>query len=174
MSSYLFLIICSISIVFARIEREKPFKCPSDGHFGDPDDCTKFYRCAHGRATPEFCPASLFWNQGNLNKYFRYLISLLIYTSTRPWIFMSQFIFLTLDAFVGHILIYLSSHLLHRLSILLYYYYYFLIRPLTSEEGVYKISDTILWCQRRVSESPYIYTSVQTSSSHISSIKKRI
>ena len=40
------------------------FRCPQDGHFGDPDDCTKFYRCAHGTALPDFCPNGLFWNRG--------------------------------------------------------------------------------------------------------------
>ena len=29
------------------VSNEKPFVCPSDGHFGDPNDCTKFYKCAH-------------------------------------------------------------------------------------------------------------------------------
>ena len=42
----------------------KPFICPHDGHFGDPDDCTKFYKCAHGTPIVEYCPATLFWNQG--------------------------------------------------------------------------------------------------------------
>ena len=42
----------------------KPFICPHDGHFGDPDDCTKFYKCAHGTPIAEYCPATLFWNQG--------------------------------------------------------------------------------------------------------------
>lgn len=38
------------------------FVCPHDGHFGDPKDCTKFYRCAHGTALPDYCPGDLFWN----------------------------------------------------------------------------------------------------------------
>ena len=47
------------------ISNEKPFVCPtSNGHFGDPNDCTKFYKCAHGTPIAEFCPATLFWNQG--------------------------------------------------------------------------------------------------------------
>ena len=46
------------------IKTEKPFICPSDGHFGDPNDCTKFYKCAHGTPVIEYCPATLFWNQG--------------------------------------------------------------------------------------------------------------
>jgi len=48
------------------ISNEKPFVCPtSNGHFGDPNDCTKFYKCAHGTPIAEFCPATLFWNQAN-------------------------------------------------------------------------------------------------------------
>ena len=46
------------------VKTEKPFICPSDGHFGDPNDCTKFYKCAHGTPVIEYCPATLFWNQG--------------------------------------------------------------------------------------------------------------
>ena len=47
------------------ISNEKPFVCPTNnGHFGDPNDCTKFYKCAHGTPIAEFCPATLFWNQG--------------------------------------------------------------------------------------------------------------
>ena len=45
---------------------EEPFICPSDGHFGDPNDCTKFYKCAHGTPVIEYCPATLFWNQGKI------------------------------------------------------------------------------------------------------------
>ena len=42
------------------------FVCPrADGHFGDTEDCSKFYRCAHGKALAEFCPGGLFWNSGN-------------------------------------------------------------------------------------------------------------
>ncbi|TRY63248.1 hypothetical protein TCAL_05770 [Tigriopus californicus] len=39
------------------------FTCKSDGHFGDENDCTKFYHCANGRAMGGFCPAGLLWNQ---------------------------------------------------------------------------------------------------------------
>ena len=46
------------------VKTEKPFICPSDGHYGDPNDCTKFYKCAHGTPVIEYCPATLFWNQG--------------------------------------------------------------------------------------------------------------
>ena len=52
--------------------------------------------------------------------------------------------FLSLDAFVVHLLIYISSHLLHRMGILFSLSDFFLTPPLTSEEGVYKLSDTIL------------------------------
>lgn len=41
------------------------FVCKSDGHFGDENDCTKFYHCANGRAMGGFCPTGLLWNQGN-------------------------------------------------------------------------------------------------------------
>lgn len=40
------------------------FVCPQDGHFGDEDDCSKYYHCANGRPLPGFCPDGLFWNQG--------------------------------------------------------------------------------------------------------------
>ena len=46
------------------VKTEKPFICPSDGHYGDPNDCTKLYKCAHGTPVIEYCPATLFWNQG--------------------------------------------------------------------------------------------------------------
>lgn len=45
-------------------EPEKDFECPYDGHFGDDSDCTKFYRCAHGKAQADYCPGGLFWNSG--------------------------------------------------------------------------------------------------------------
>ena len=32
------------------VPKTASFECPHDGHFGDRDDCTKFYRCAHGVA----------------------------------------------------------------------------------------------------------------------------
>ena len=55
------------------ISNEKPFVCPtSNGHFGDPNDCTKFYKCAHGIPIAEFCPATLFWNQGMFFHVFLY------------------------------------------------------------------------------------------------------
>merc|ERR1711974_135364 len=47
-------------------EQDEPtFRCPHDGHFGDPHDCTKYYRCAHGRALPDYCSNGLFWNQAS-------------------------------------------------------------------------------------------------------------
>ena len=55
------------------ISNEKPFVCPTNnGHFGDPNDCTKFYKCAHGTPIAEFCPATLFWNQGMFFHIFLY------------------------------------------------------------------------------------------------------
>ena len=56
----------------------------------------------------------------------------------------TQSTFFTLDAFIVHLLMYLSSDPLHRMSVLFSFSFSFLIRPLTSEEGVYKLSDTIL------------------------------
>ena len=67
--SIIFALVCLIltTTTFGRIAKDKPFVCPSDGHFADPEDCTRFFRCANGHSWPQFCPASLFWNQG---KYF--------------------------------------------------------------------------------------------------------
>ena len=42
------------------------FKCPSDGHFADENDCTKYYHCANGRSNPGYCPSGLFWDNGEL------------------------------------------------------------------------------------------------------------
>ena len=62
----IFALVCLIltTTTFGRIAKDKPFVCPSDGHFADPEDCTRFFRCANGHFWPQFCPASLFWNQG--------------------------------------------------------------------------------------------------------------
>eukprot|EP00095_Tigriopus_kingsejongensis_P012687 maker-scaffold22_size673200-snap-gene-4.22 protein:Tk12687 transcript:maker-scaffold22_size673200-snap-gene-4.22-mRNA-1 annotation:"polysaccharide deacetylase" len=38
------------------------FQCPADGHFGDQDDCSKFYQCAHDIPLVKYCPGGLFWN----------------------------------------------------------------------------------------------------------------
>lgn len=50
------------SIAAPRPKVSKDFVCPRDGHFGDKNDCAKFYRCAHGDALVEYCPGGLFWN----------------------------------------------------------------------------------------------------------------
>ena len=57
------------------ISNEKPFICPSDGHFGDPNDCSKFYKCAHGTTIPEFCPSTLLWNQGKFCIFLSFLFA---------------------------------------------------------------------------------------------------
>jgi len=38
------------------------FKCPSDGHWVDPESCASYYHCANGRAYPGSCPPGLLWN----------------------------------------------------------------------------------------------------------------
>ncbi len=43
---------------------ESSFVCVQDGHFGDDDDCTKYYHCANGRPSEGHCPAGLFWSKG--------------------------------------------------------------------------------------------------------------
>lgn len=46
-----------------RNTKSNQFTCPQqDGHFGDPVDCAKFYRCAHGSAIVEYCPGGLYYN----------------------------------------------------------------------------------------------------------------
>ena len=41
---------------------QETFRCPSDGHFADENDCTKYYHCANGRPYPGHCPSSTFWD----------------------------------------------------------------------------------------------------------------
>jgi len=38
------------------------FKCPSDGHYVDPESCASYYHCANGRAFGGSCPPGLLWN----------------------------------------------------------------------------------------------------------------
>ena len=49
------------------VSNEKPFVCPSDGHFGDPSDCTKFYKCSPGwDPVVESCVGTMRYNQNTL------------------------------------------------------------------------------------------------------------
>ena len=76
------------------ISNEKPFVCPtSNGHFGDPNDCTKFYKCAHGTPIAEFCPATLFWNQGMFSHIFVFLsLSKIVLGTCTQWLIFGIFV----------------------------------------------------------------------------------
>jgi len=38
------------------------FKCPSDGHFPDPENCASYFHCANDHPHPGACPPGLLWN----------------------------------------------------------------------------------------------------------------
>ena len=38
------------------------FKCPSDGHWPNPESCSSYFHCANGRPYEGSCPAGLLWN----------------------------------------------------------------------------------------------------------------
>ncbi|XP_023343432.1 uncharacterized protein LOC111712908 [Eurytemora carolleeae] len=38
------------------------FKCPSDGHFPDPENCASYYHCANDHPYPGACSPGLLWN----------------------------------------------------------------------------------------------------------------
>ena len=43
-------------------DANKPFSCPRDGYFPDPDTCTRYYMCNGGTPTAYDCGEGLVWD----------------------------------------------------------------------------------------------------------------
>ena len=76
MVKYFLLIILNL-LFFLNLSNSE-FICQQDGHFGDENDCSKYYHCANGRALEGFCPNGLFWNKGELQKSIQFSLVLSI------------------------------------------------------------------------------------------------
>ena len=61
--------LCLAPLCLASSAQADAFRCPSDGHFADENDCTKYYHCANGRSNPGYCPSGLFWDNGGFNMF---------------------------------------------------------------------------------------------------------
>ena len=64
MDKFVIIFATFVSLLFTSECGLSAFVCTTDGHFGDDNDCTKYYHCANGRALAGACPNGLFWNQG--------------------------------------------------------------------------------------------------------------
>ena len=45
------------SSLYDPYEEHKPFECPGQGYYGDPDDCSIYYLCLPGSQQRMDCPA---------------------------------------------------------------------------------------------------------------------